>query len=280
VRIMTFISRLLKNQRGSALMEYLMLIILVSAVIVPIILTNFGDPFLQTMKNERQKMVTFFAQTPRGRQKPPVPASWFSQELPAKIESEQIQGGETIGEGQNLETGEIQGGQAIRAGSELKGGADISGGQAINSGQVGSGTLRGAGGEQEGRGGGGAGGDDFFSVPSTPGVGAEKSSSLDKSSESSRRSGGGGGGLVALEEKSLDPISRAATGRDEKGKGGKEESQMISDKKGSLVAAEQDVRERQDRKKFDWWLLIKILIVLGIIALLILILLGSTRRSG
>lgn len=279
---MAFLLRLSKNQRGSAVMEYLLLIIFVSAVIVPILFSKFGGPFLQTMKNERQKMVTFFAQTPQGRQKPPVPASWFSQELPAKIESEQIRTGEPIEGSENLETGEIQGGQPIQAGSELKGGDEISGGQAINSGQIRSGTLRGTGGAQGGgAGGAGAGGDDFFSVPDTPGMGAEKGTTAEKDSERGKSSRSSrGGGLVALEEKSQDPISRPGTNKDEKGKERKEESQMLGDKKSDLVAAEQEVQERESRKKFDWWLLIKVLIVLGIIALLILILLGNTRRSG
>lgn len=270
---MRFLQLKIRSRLGGAMIEYLMMIILVSAVVVPILVSEFGEPFLKTMGNERQKMVNFFAQTPRNRQKPPVPASWFSQELPAQPESEEIQTGEPMGESQDLQSGEIRAGQNIRA-EGIKEGGNLSGGQAINSGQVGAGGAIGG----SNQGGGAAGGDDFFSTPPTPGVTPGKTESNETSS--SRRQGSRGSSLVASDNRPVESIDRAERSAQKKESGKKEESQLLAEKKSSLLAAQQEVREQQKKGQFDWWLLIKVLIALGIIALLFLILLGNSRRTN
>jgi len=266
-----------KCRRGSALMQYLLLVVVAVALIAPILVSKFGGPFMRTMGNERQKMVNFFAQTPKNRQRPPVPASWFSQELPPKIETEQIQVGEEISDSRPIETGDIQEGGKIRA-DGMKGGQTLAGGQAIGAGQVRGGGNISAGGVSQG---GGAGGNDFFSAPPTPGMSPQQttaSSGQSNAGGATKRSQGGT--LVAEGGESVGGVSSGQSGSDKKDKGGKEESQMLSDKKSSLASAEQELKDRERRSNFDWWLLIKVLIGVGIIALLFLILLGNSRRTN
>ncbi|NBV49780.1 hypothetical protein EBR78_01025 [bacterium] len=92
------------------------------------------------------------------------------------------------------------------------------------------------------------------------------------------RRGGGTSGENAPEGEAGEKAKDSAASQGQQAKG--EEARGGENKKRSLVEAEDELKERAQSKKFDWWLLIKVLIVLFIIALIFLILIGNTRRSG
>ncbi len=71
---------------------------------------------------------------------------------------------------------------------------------------------------------------------------------------------------------------KAGSGGNKEEKSG--ESKLVEGKNRSLVDAEAQVDAQEKRGKFDWWIILKVVIVLFIIALLFMILLGNTKRSG
>jgi len=270
----------MRNQHGSALVQYLMFIALVSAIAVPIFLDRFGQPLIQTFQNERSKFVTIIGQTPRNRRKPPVPAEWFSKAPVSDIETGQIEGGQELKDGGEIQTGEISPGSEIRTG-QIGGGNGAEGGQSVQTGNIQSGSdfgrYAGAGSSASG---GSAGGDDFFSKPpATPGT--------KRGEGGAEEDGGGGGG--ARRSSGAGSDEQIARGGEESVSGGKKNQQDKSKnegdgtkvnegKKRSLVEAEEELNDRAKAKKFDWWLILKILIVILIVALVFLILIGNSRR--
>jgi len=273
------------NKQGSSVVDYLMLTVVISAVAVPILYNNFGEPFVRTLQAERGKLVNFIGQTP-SRRKPPVPAEWFSQERPARPDSKDL--GSGTGNGDlainDIEVNDIEGGKEIKTGNLSEGSRsaqDLKEPGAINVGA--NGGAGGAGGNYAGVGSQGgssgmAGGDDFFSSPpETPGkkgvMGGDEvigggGSKGNRSGETS----------VAEREESMAGEKKAGPG------GGKEErsgeSRLVEGKNRTLVDAEERVEAQERKSKFDWWMIIKVLLVLFIIALLFMILLGNTKRSG
>lgn len=265
----------IKCQRGSALMEYLLLTVLISAIVVPIIISKFGVPFSQTMENERAKMVNFFAQTPKSRQKPPVPASWFSQELPAKVESGQLNEAGSLGEPPPLETGEINGGQNIQSGELQANDQALSSGSGMRTGQIRGGGVQAGGGSSSQ-----SGGSEFFSAPTTPGLRSDNQKTSETVSVGAKAPRTGGGWVAEEDGSGQGPISRAQNNTDKKQKAGQEESELLTGKKGNLSDTEREIKQRERSKKFDWWLLIKILIIFGILVLLVVIILGSAKKDS
>ncbi|NBX83412.1 hypothetical protein EBQ90_10050, partial [bacterium] len=268
------------GQSGSAVVEYLMLVILISAVAVPIIYNKFGGPFVETLQTERGKLVNFIGQTPKNR-KPPVPSEWFSQEKPARPDSQTIGGANDLGEQPPLETGAVGEPGNVTTG-DLDGGPgsakDLKDPNAIN---MGSAAGRGGGYSGVGSAGAGevAGGNDFFGTPpQTPGRTFGGQGSGEETGAGGSRRGGGTSGENAPEGEAGEKAKDSAASQGQQAKG--EEARGGENKKRRLVEAEDELKERAQSKKFDWWLLIKVLIVLFIIALIFLILIGNTRRSG
>jgi hypothetical protein len=258
-----------------------MLTALVAGIIVPIIFTKFGGPLIKSMESEREKLVNFIGQTPRGR-KPPVPSAWFSQQSPAKPESSQL--GEPgalssgsdlssppgLGEPGSLQAGNLGEGKSLNEPGSLQAGAVDGGGGA-------GGGLNG--GARPGSGTDGAGGDDFFSnSPEVPGAGIRG----EKGDEeiAGRTRGGGGGGRDSQGQPGggeSGELGKASKPQDAK-KGS--DSQTDGGNKRGLVEAEAELDDRIQKKKFDWWVLIKVLIVIFILALIFLIVMGNTRKNG
>lgn len=274
------------NQRGSSMVDYIMMTALVAGVVVPVIYVKFGAPLLETMKNERGKLVNFIGQTPRGRRSP-VPSAWFSQEKIADQKTGPVNDPSQLPPGAELtEPGDL-GGSGRVAGSNVKDTKGLEDPGQLGSGDLGAGNVAGGGagggfGSAGAAGSGsGAGGSDFFSdSPAVPGGGLRGEK---KDEEVAERSGGGSSG--ARESSSgerlagNDNLTRKAEGGGKNEK--KEEGARTADgKKRSLLEAETEFQERSKGGQFDWWLLIKILIVILIIALVFLILVGNSRRSG
>lgn len=268
----------MQNRRGNALIQYLMFIALVAAVAVPIFVSRFGDPLIQTFKNERGKFVAIIAQTPKGRRKPPVPAEWFSKTPTPNLETDEISGGEQLSDGQAIETGEVSSGGKIQTG-QVGGGSGAGGDQGIQTGSIQTGE--GSGGRYSGAGtsgGGMSGGDDFFSKP--PAAPGEKlrgeGEAASEGARSGRASGAGSDG-----DGNTGRGDDAGVGKkdnQEKSKNEGDGTKLGEGKKKSLIEAENELNERTKAKKFDWWLIIKILIVILIVALVFLILIGNSRK--
>lgn len=267
------------NQRGSSVVDYLMLTALVAGVVVPIIFTKFGAPLMKSMESEREKLVNFIGQTPRGR-KPPVPSAWFSQKPPASAQSRQLGQPQELPPGAELsapadlgQPGDLQAGNLGEVQS-IKDPGTVQAGQVEGGGSGGAIGNRGAG--DAGMSG---GGDDFFAdAPKVPGGGIRGEKGDEETAGSSRSRSGGGGessGRMAGEDNLQG--GQAPKGSDAK-KGS--ENQAEGSKKRSLVEAEAELDERIQKKKFDWWLLIKVLIIIFIMALVFLIVMGNTRRNG
>lgn len=260
-------------------MDYLMLTALVAGVVVPILFTKFGAPLMKSMESEREKLVNFIGQTPRGR-KPPVPSAWFSQQTPASPQSRQLgqpqelpPGAELSAPGDLGQPGNLQAGNLGEVKS-LNEPGNIQAGP-VNGGGAGGGIANRGGGDP----GMGGGGDDFFSdAPKVPGGGIRGEKGDEETAGRSRTQGGGSGessGRMAGED-------NLQAGQGPKGADAKKgsESQAEGTKKRSLVEAEAELDQRVQRKKFDWWLLVKVLIVIFIMALIFLIAMGNARRNG
>jgi hypothetical protein len=272
------------NQRGSSMVDYIMMTALVAGIVVPVIYTKFGAPFMESMESERGKLVNFIGQTPRGR-KPPVPSAWFSQEKVANPTAGEVSTPSDLPPGAELsEPGDLGSTGQVKAG-DLQEVKNLNETGQLKTGNVGSGNLGGAsalGTGGAGPGGMGAGGSDFFSSSSQV-PGASLRGEKEKASEEiSGRSGSGGGGAsttggtLAGEDAGL----RQSGGDNKKGDKKEDGARVGEGKKRSLLEAETEVKERARGGQFDWWLLIKILIVILIIALVFLILMGNTRRNG
>lgn len=271
--------RLRLNSRGSSIVDYLMITAVVSAVVVPIILNKFGAPLIKTMTTERQKLVNFVGQTPRGR-KPPVPSSWFSQEKVAKSGGQELGTPGQLPPGAELNgTGSV-GGAGTVGGSDLAQVKDLKDPQQLQTGNLGNTGNVGGGGALGSGQGGPAGGDDFFSKPATP-PGATLGGQDEKSGIAAGSGGGGNSGSEGRSSSREQPGSESLMGETKKTDAQKEQaSGGIDQKKRSFLAENAEKEERSRSEKFDWWTLIKILIVIFILALLFLIALGNTRRGG
>jgi hypothetical protein len=268
------------NRRGSAIVEYLMFIALVAAVAVPIIIDKFGDPLIKTFKNERSKFVAIIAQTPKGRRKPPVPAEWFSREPVPEIKTGEVGSGQNIETGGPIQTGEIKTGGQIQTGQIGTG--ESGSGSGIQSGNIQTGEGAGGAGRYSGAGSGGsgsmAGGEEFFSSPpKTPGGKIRGESGEEEGGGGTRRGGGGAieGDTVSGRE---DSVSGGKRNAQDKSKSEGDGPRLGEGKKRSLVEAENELDQRQKSKKFDWWLIVKVLIVIFIVALIFLIVIGNSRK--
>jgi hypothetical protein len=266
------------NSRGSSVVDYLMITAVVSAVVVPIILNKFGEPLMKTMTSERQKLVNFVGQTPRGR-KPPVPSTWFSQEKVAKPQGQDLGTPGQLPPGAELNgVGAVGGGGSVGS-SDLAQVKDLKDPQQLQTGNLGNtGNVGGSGALGSGQSG-PAGGDDFFSKPATP-PGATLGGQEEKSATAAG-SGSGGSGSEGRTSSREQPGSESLMGESKKTDAQKEQADGgIDQKKRSFLAENAEKEERSRSGSFDWWTLLKILIVIFILALLFLIALGNTRRGG
>jgi hypothetical protein len=268
------------NRRGSAIVEYLMFIALVAAVAVPIIIDKFGDPLIQTFKNERSKFVAIIGQTPKGRRKPPVPAEWFSKEPLPDIQTGEVGTGQSIETGGEIQTGDIKTGGQIQTGQVGVG--ESGAGSGIQTGNIQTGEGAGGAGRYAGAGTAGsgsmAGGEDFFSgPPKTPGGKMRGENGEEEGGGGTRR---GGGGAIEGESASggEESVSGGKKNPQDKAKNEGEGTRLGEGKKRSLVEAENELDQRQKSKKFDWWLIVKILIFIFILALIFLIVIGNSRK--
>jgi len=271
------------NQRGSSMVDYIMMTALVAGIVVPVIYVKFGAPFMETLSSERGKLVNFIGQTPRGR-KPPVPSTWFSQEKMGNTNSGDLpEPSELAQDGELNESGELKEPGQLRTGN-LKDVKPLKEPGALTTGELGAGALPGGGGLGAGTGAGSsrvAGGSDFFSnPPSAPGAslrGEKGDEEIKGRAGGSSDDGGSNSSSGKLVDESGAVGQLKGGGKNDK----KEEGPRVSDsKKRSLLEAEVSTQKVRQGGSFDWWLILKILIVLLIIALIFLILMGNTRRNG
>lgn len=277
----------MNKQKGSAVGDYLLLIAAIAGVLIPLVMKYFGEPILKTFTSQRGRLVEFVAQTPVRQPGKTVPNSWFGQEKMAEYP-----GGEDLSGGEDLTDEELQGGNDLKEGKDLKGGRtmrnprplrggkQLKGGSQLRTGELSGGqTLGGgAGGDGFGGGAGSANDADFFDKGAGPpagpsgggeGVNAGKRAGAPTSNfEGGDGVGGGGGGGGDKKAK-----------QDDKGGAASDASSIAQGKSKqdlSVSVAEEEARKRS--AGFDWWTIIKVLIILLILFLLAIIALSNLKK--
>lgn len=276
--------------RGNSTVDYLMLTAAVAGIGVPIMMRYFGGPIIDTLTGQREQLVSFLAQD----RKQSVPNEWFSYETPAEPD-----GGPDLKEGKDLSEPDLASPSDLKDGRDLRS-RDLKNPRELKVGRLndprqlstspvsgpnGGGGAGGAGAGAAGAGGASAGAGqnaDFFSKDGKGGSGGQNQE------EGGPASGGGaygrGGGRLGTGEAGSGDNGGEAGEKRSKDKG-REEPPSKTSKEGetrrqtidSLKRAESEYEGK--KTKFDWWLIIKILIVLAILFLLLLIALGNMRRG-
>lgn len=267
------------------MVDYLMITVVVSAVMIPIINRFFGDAIVGQLFAQRQQLVSFVAQTP----KRPVSNIWFAAERSRAITTNKVNGGNQVDTGNVNDPGQdIQTGGNINTNQVNASGQSGGGGQINASGSVGGGDTinggRNVGTGQVNTGGGGSGlkansnlNDGFLN-----GGGGGGAGDGDADGGSAKNGFGKGGGAYG----DLDTGDITTGSGSRKGSKGGSEATTDEAKKTAEMARRQSVgvsqleKEEAERSSaFDWWMLIKFLILLAIIALLILIALSNLKRT-
>ncbi len=268
------------GSRGAISTEYLLLSALGVGILLPFALKYFGYPLLNSLNNQRQSLVEFFAQTP----KRPVPTSWFQKDRLAAVTAPNnvttagnvstpgnISTPGTVSTG-NVSTGNVGGGGNIGSGQP-------SGGQNLGGGTISGGMAGGGGGAASGASGGSSLDSGFFgdNEKGAPGSNAGSTSS----NTSSNYSGTVVRGQSEDEDEGEAPASggKVVSQKQTETPSQNKVAEEISAKKGSgLTVSQVEERERARNSKFDWWLVLKIFIIILIICLVLFIAIGNLRR--
>jgi hypothetical protein len=281
----------LSSRKGSAVVDYLMIIGVIAGIAVPIVMKYFGEPLMRTMTSQREKLVSFVAQTPKRT----VPNIWFSRERVVDPGGGDLEGAKDMnaaGELGNADSlnagGDLKNARNMRAAGNLKSPGVKGAGELGGAGNVGGSNLNGAAGFG-GRGGGGVGSSggadpaldgDFFG-----GGGGDKKAGAPAEAEDGKSGGMYGKGYSGDGE-----ASRSGGGGGRDGGGGMNQGGNREGEKGQRITADSkkrnaellslaDDEERARAKPFDWWMLIKILIVLLILFILLLIALSNMKNA-
>jgi hypothetical protein len=266
------------NRRGQGTVENLMMTAIIAGLLMPIVYKVVISPLMTTMQGQKRKLVDFVAQN----NKQTVPSAWFASERMQKIKEDKtidkpkdIESPEIPEPGQIPESKEIKPGKEIKS-AEIKPPKDIPPPKPIGGG---GGTGGGGAGGASGSGsalGGSAKDPDFFS-----GEGNKDASA------SNDKQGGAGGKDGGSRRGDFDEYSPrgSRTGDQKSAPQGKEqltkktgEANADSKNRQSMLLNETREDERARERPFNWWLLIKFLVIAFIIFLVILIGLSNMKK--
>jgi len=272
-------SPILRNRSGQGTVENLMLTAILAAVLLPIVYETVLVPLLNVYKENRGQLVTFVSQ----KKKTTVPSGWFASERmaqlkePKKIDETQeiktdsipepgeVAEPKTISEPKEIQTKPINEPKTIQEPKTINPPSSGKGGGS-GSGAGGSGSAMGPGSQDP----------NFFSGDKADG--GAKSEGQIAAGDAGRGSGSSSGGD---EYSPQGKVQAGGLRGDEKGQGPdgkKDDSSVEKRSKQNLALNETREAERSRSSPFDWWLLIKILIIGLIIFLLILIGLSNLKR--
>ncbi len=269
------------DQRGQGTVENLMMTAIIAGLLIPVVYKYALTPMLDTMQGQRKNLVDFVSQT----NKKPVPTAWFASERLAQIkETQNIEAPKDIGNPNEIPPpGEISSPNDIKSPQNIKS-PDIKSPKNIASprdipppatpGQKGGGSGAGGAGSALG---GGAQDPDFFgngSKPEGPG-----SSDEGGSSGSSQGYGAKSGQFDEYAPKSSQVAqSRDATKTKDEVQKDKTDGSAERRDRQNLLLSETREEENARSSPFDWWLLVKLLILALIIFLVILIGLSNMKK--
>lgn len=270
----------ISNRRGQGTVENLMMTAIIAGLLMPVVYKVIISPLMATMQGQKQKLVDFVAQT----NKKPVPSAWFASERMAQIKEDKaidkpkdLESPEIPEPGQIPESKEIKSPSEIKS-NEIKAPKEISAPKPIGNASI-SGGGGGGGGGAGGAGsamGGSAKDPDFFSS----GGGKDGATSNDKQGIASGKAGSTRAGdfdeysprgAVAGEQKSAAQTKEQLT---------KKAGEVNADSKNkqSMLLNETREDEKARERPFNWWLLVKFLIIAFIIFLVVLIGLSNMKK--
>lgn len=268
----------ISNRRGQGTVENLMMTAIIAGLLMPVVYKVVISPLMATMQSQKRSLVDFVAQT----NKKPVPSAWFASERMAQIKEDKsiekpkdIESPEIPEPGQIPESKEIKSPKEIKS-AEIKAPKEISAPKPIG----GAGISAGGGGGRAGGSGSALGGSakdpDFFSS----GGGKEGGASDDKQGVASGKVSSNRGG-------DFDEYSPRGS-RTEEQKSAPQGKEQLTKKSGetnadsknrqSLILNETREDEKARERPFNWWLLVKVLIIAFIIFLVILIGLSNMKK--
>lgn len=268
----------ISNRRGQATVENLLMTAIIAGILIPIVYKYALTPMMDTIQGQKQNLVDFIAQ----KNNDPVPSTWFASERLAEFKDQkEIPAPKDIDAPNDIPApGEIPSPKDIQSPKDIKSKPipppkNIPSPNNIPS----PGTPGGAGGG--GAGGTGSALGSGASDPSFFGGDSEKGAD-DRGSEGAGSAGGRGGRGSSFDEYSPKNQRREDTKSSAKegGEGAKDKTEASLDQKSrqSLVLSEAKEAERERSYPFDWWLLIKLLIIGLIIFLVILIGLSNMKK--
>lgn len=271
-------STTIKNRSGQGTVENLMLTAILAAVLLPIVYEQVLVPLLNTYKQNRGQLVEFVSQN----KKTTVPSGWFASERMAQLkepqrinEPDKINPDDLPEPGQSPESEGLKEPDAIQSRplnepKSLKepdklNPKSLGGPGGAGSGSQGKGSAMGSGSQDP----------DFFGNKTEGGAKTE--------GQSGPGDGSAGRGSVSGGDE-YSPNGRVQAGGikgEDKGPQSdrkKSDSSIEGKSKKNLALNETREAEQSRSSPFDWWLLIKILIIGLIIFLLILIGLSNLKK--
>lgn len=271
---------LILNRRGQGTVENLMMTAVIAGVLIPFVYKFALVPMLKDMQGQKQNLVDFVSQ----KNKKPVPSAWFAAERMAQFkEVKDIDNPKDIEGPQEITPpGEISSPQDIKSPQTVKS-PDIQSPKAIQSPRnipspstPGSGRAGGAGGA----------GSALGSTPQDPNFfGGDKTggpgSSVNSENGGASQGYGKGGGSQFDEYAPKNTRRTDFNGSEKKQEGTKQDQASASAERRdrqNLLLSETREDERGRSSPFDWWLLIKLLILGLIIFLVILIGLSNMKK--
>jgi hypothetical protein len=272
-----------QNQKGATMVDYMMLTAAVAGIGVPVMMRFFAGPINNSLLSKRQNLVSFLAQD----RKEKIPNEWFGREgqpdlkEPSKLANVKNFEDPSVGEPGKLEEPGKLSNPNVRNPSRLAEVRMRDPGKLADPGQVSVGGGGGGGGGGGAGGGGGGNSNDFFA-----GGGENNKAGGNKngpegvtgatygqaSGKAGRGAGGGGDEGDAGEGAKGAGKDHQDSQKDSSGPGEAKKKQLED-----LHKAEEELEARHNR--FDWWMLIKILIAVLIAFLILLIVLGNMRRG-
>lgn len=265
------------RSRGNTFVDYLLLSLVIAGIAIPIVMRFFGDPIRQTLFNNRQSLVDFLAQTP----KRPVPNLWFAKERVASPPDPNVDNPGAIDDPADGGEGPKIAGPGRIDSPNISAPRDISAPTISDVGEISSGVAgpgglgSGAGGPGSSSGSDGGLDSDFFSKKS--GTGSEDSTgAAGASGKSATPLSIGSSESDGSERDFRDGKIKKDSKKEEQDSKSKSETQSRKYQNEQLARLAQD--EKAKERAFNWWFLIKILIIFAIFFLVILIVLGSARK--
>jgi hypothetical protein len=270
------------NRRGQGTVENLMMTAIIAGLMIPIVYKYALSPLMTTLQGQRKNLVDFVAQT----NKKPVPSAWFARERLAQLkETKDIESPKDIDSPPDIAPpGELSPPQGIQSPKQIQAkpippAKPIPAPKNIQSPST-PGSNGGRGGGAGGAGsalGGGADDPNFFGGG---GGGDKTASGEDGTSGSGSKASGGRSG--EFDEYAPGGTRRAESGalvKDQENKT-KDATEASLDKKSKQNLQLSEAREQEAARQspFDWWLLIKLLILGLIIFLVILIGLSNMKK--